>query len=327
MSININSKTRLLGLLGNPSRHSFSPLIQNHFLSYYKINCVYLTFEPDVDSLKTAFESAKNLNFIGLNITMPFKEEVFKLVDKTFGAASAIKAINTIKFLKKDRMALGFSTDGDGVIKSFNDKRINLDGKRCLILGAGGVAKSAVFSILQKKIKRIFLYDIVKEKALHLIEDLKSNLYSSTGFNEKKELIKIKFNYSEIEEMKEEKIKIKDVDKKIKILADLKDIEGRLDSVDIIMNCTPAGMDVDNYNDMIPVPQHWNLKNKIIFEMVYKPVRTQFLKKAYTEGAAAIINGIDMLINQAVFSFNIWFGIMPEEKVISKVKEKKLKVI
>jgi len=323
MAISINSKTRLLGLFGNPSRHSLSPLIQNHFLSCYKINFVYLTFEPPAENLKIAFESAKNLNFAGLNITMPFKEEVFKLVDKNIGTAAAIKAVNTIKFLEEGKVSYGYSTDGDGVIKSLNDKKIILNGKSCLILGAGGAAKSAVYAILQKNIGKVFIYDIIREKAPGLTEDLKNNL--SSGASSSKNKINTKKELKHAETGKE--IKFNDIDKKISILTDLKDIESSFDSVDLIINCTPVGMDTGNYKDMLPIPRYWNLKDKYIFEMVYKPVNTEFLKKGKKEGAAAAINGIDMLINQAVFSFKIWFDIIPEEKIIKQVREKILKII
>jgi len=325
MAININSKTRLLGLFGNPSRHSLSPLIQNHFLNCYGINCVYLTFEPPEKNLKMAFESAKNLNFVGLNITMPFKEKAFKLVDKNYGTAAFIKSINTVKFLNKNKNAYsyGFSTDGDGVIKSFADKKISLDGKNCLVLGAGGAARSATFAILQKNIGKVFIYDIIRKKALSLTGDLKNNLSSGACSSKNKINIKKELKPAEIGK----KTKVNDLDKKILILTDLKDMESSFDSIDLIINCTPVGMDTGTYKEMLPIPRYWNLKDKYIFEMVYKPVDTAFLNKAKKEGAAAIIKGTDMLINQAVFSFKIWFDIMPEEKIIKQVREKILKII
>jgi len=328
MTVNIDSKTRLLGLLGNPSRHSLSPLIQNYFLSHYRINCVYLTFEPPVNGLKMAFGSAKNLNFAGLNITMPFKEEAFKLVDKNYGAAAFIKSINTVKFSNKNKNvhAYGFSTDGDGVIKSFVDKKISLDGKNCLVLGAGGAARSATFAILQKNIGKIFIYDIIYKKALQLAQDLKNNLnlVPITMHNKhNKNNIKKELSFSELEKNN----KFESISKKISVIGDLKSIEEDFNLIDLIINCTPAGMDTDNFINLLPVPDYWNLKEKCIFDMVYKPVNTKFINKAEKEGAAVIIKGTDMLINQAVFSFKIWFDIMPEEKIIKQVREKVLRAI
>ena len=243
------------------------------------------------------------------------------MVDKTLGAAAIIKAINTIKFLEEEKTAIGFSTDGDGVIKSLEDKKFSWYGKNCLILGAGGAAKSAVYSILQKNVSKIFIYDIVEEKLQQLIKIFKYNLDKNSGND--KNIPETKGKLKSINIKKQ--IRKKGVDEKIIVLADLRDIESSFDSIDLIMNCTPVGMDAGNNKDLIPVLEYWNLKNKFIFDMVYKPVETKFLKKAKKEGASEIINGVDMLVNQAVYSFKIWFDIMPEEKIIKQVKEKILK--
>ena len=147
----IDSKTGLLGLFGNPSRHSLSPIIQNHLLKYYGLNYVYLSFEPETEKLGEAFKGAVDLGFHGLNVTMPFKEKIIGLLDKTSGNASIIDAVNTIKIFHDISSSEGFNTDGDGVIKSLDDKGFNRwDDAECLILGAGGAARSAIFSILSK---------------------------------------------------------------------------------------------------------------------------------------------------------------------------------
>jgi shikimate dehydrogenase len=288
----IDSKTEVLGLFGNPSKHSLSPVIQNFFLSEYGKNCVYLSFEPDSINLKEAFTGAKNLRFIGLNVTMPFKEDVFRLVDTTDAAATVFKAVNTVKFLPEENnmAAIGYSTDGAGVIKSLEDKKFLWKGEKCLILGAGGAAKSAVYSILQKPVEEIFVFDILPGKTDFLFELLGKP-------------------------------------KKIKPLIRLSDIEERLNEIGLIINCTPAGMDtgsVDNIN-LPAVPGHWSLKDKFVFDMVYKPFNTKLIKKARADGAAEVIPGIDMLINQAAFSFKIWFEVMPGERLLKEIKNELVK--
>jgi shikimate dehydrogenase len=288
----IDAKTGILGLFGNPSRHSLSPIIQNFFLSEYGKNCVYLSFEPDSINLKESFTGAKNLKFVGLNVTMPFKEEVFKLIDTADEAATVFRAVNTVKFLPEDNnTAIGYSTDGAGVIKSLEDKKFLWKGKKCLVLGAGGAAKSAVYSILQKPAEEIFVYDILPEKTNYMFELLGKPL-------------------------------------KIKPLIILTDIEERLNEIDLIINCTPAGMNTGNIDNInLPaVPGYWSLKDKFIFDMVYKPFNTKLIEKARADGAAEVIPGIDMLINQAAFSFKIWFEIMPEEKLLKEIKHELVKL-
>lgn len=289
----IDSKTRLLGLFGNPSRHSLSPVIQNFFLSEYGKNCVYLSFEPDSKNLKESFSGAKNLGFVGINVTMPFKEDVFKLVDIADEAASVFKAVNTVRFSSGDKdnnKAIGYSTDGAGVIKSLEDKKFLWKGTKCLVLGAGGAAKSAVYSISREPVEEIFVFDLFYEKTDYLCELLGRP-------------------------------------QKIKPVRSLADMEEKLNEIGLIINCTPAGMDtgnIDNIN-MLAVPDYWSLKDKFVFDMVYKPFNTKLLEKARADGASEMIPGIDMLINQAAFSFNIWFEIMPEERLLNEIKEELLR--
>jgi shikimate dehydrogenase len=287
----IDSKTGLLGLFGNPSRHSLSPVIQNFFLSEYKKNCVYLSFEPDSINLKDSFAGAKKLGFIGINVTMPFKEDIFKLVDSADEDASVFRAVNTVRFLHHDNnKAIGHSTDGDGVVKSLEDKKFLWKGKKCLVLGAGGAAKSAVYSIFRKPIEKVFVFDILPGKAQHLFELLGKP-------------------------------------QKISPIKSLADIEERLNEIDLIINCTPAGMDTGNVSNinLQAVPGHWSLKNKFVFDMVYKPFNTKLIEKAGADGAAEVIPGIDMLINQAAFSFKIWFGIMPAAMLLKEIKDELVK--
>ena len=78
------------------------------------------------------------------------------------------------------------------------------------------------------------------------------------------------------------------------------------------------GMKAKSYENMLPIPQDWNLNGKLIFDMVYNPVNTKFIKKAMAEGSE-IITGIDMLVNQAAYSFNIWFNAMPDTSNIRKM--------
>ena len=81
---------------------------------------------------------------------------------------------------------------------------------------------------------------------------------------------------------------------------------------------------IDNTN-LPAVPGHWSLKDKFVFDMVYKPFNTKLIEKARADGAAEVIPGIDMLINQAAFSFKIWFGIMPEERFLKEIKNELVK--
>jgi shikimate dehydrogenase len=276
----INSETRLVGLFGNPARHSLSPLIHNAFLERTGIDAVYITFEFPLENLKEAFTGAKKLGVLGLNITMPFKEYICKLADKIDLSSVGIGSVNTIKFNSIDSKSEGFNTDVDGFKKSLEDNDFDWNGKNCLILGAGGSAKSSVFALLEKPVKKVLIYNRTSSKS----EEIK-NSYS-----------------------KRKKAKIE-------ILDSLEEINPS--EVDLVCNCTPLGMDTSGLSGKMPVPDKWDLKNIFLFEMIYLPLNTRLLIKGKSEGAR-IINGLDMLINQAASSFKIWFDVLPETKGIKE---------
>ena len=279
----ISSSTKVIALIGNPVKHSLSPMIQNYFINKYSKDAVYLSFEIKRKDIREAFNGAKKLGISGLNVTMPFKEEVFKLTDNPDRVSSIIKSVNTVKFNQKENISEGFNTDAGGFLISLNQKKFKWTGSQCLVIGAGGAARSAIYGLLQKKVKRIFVYNRTAEKITAIIKDLKS-----------------------------------EGSEKIKALKGFDEINDEIKNIDLIVNCTPVGMDTGPKKDMLPVPEDWNLGGKFVFDMVYKPVETKFLKKAKKEGAMAL-NGIDLLVNQAALSFKIWFGILPGIDDIKKI--------
>ncbi len=301
--IKVDSQTRHIGLFGNPCRHSLSPFIQNTFLDYYGINCIYTVFEPDSSNLKTAFYGAANLEFIGLNITMPFKEKVYYLVDKVEESSKIIKSVNTVKFVNKINEnknnektveSIGFSTDGLGFVKSLDDYNFNWKQKNCLMIGAGGAARSLSYEIIKKPIKSLLIFDINISKA-NLIKRIVKNYNPNIN---------------------------------VKVLNKIIDAEKIYDDINLIINCTPLGMELKDSDNVkkIPIPNSWSLKNKYVFDLVYNPIDTMLLKKAKKEKAALSVSGIYMLVNQAAYSFYFWFNIMPQKEIIERVLKKIIKI-
>ncbi|MCD4669906.1 MAG: shikimate dehydrogenase [Actinomycetia bacterium] len=289
--INISSSTGLVGLFGYPAKHSLSPFIQNIFLMDNNIDTVYLTFEFPEEKLLSAFNGARNLGVCGLNITMPYKERICGLAENTDYLSEATGSVNTIRFDSKKNgiEATGFNTDIDGFAVSVKETGCSLENKNCLVIGAGGAARSAVFAFLGMKAKTVYIYNRTLKKAE-----------------------KIKQLFCEEER------------KKIKIVKSLETIVKKKINFNLICNCTPLGMNTRGMMDSIPVPENLELKNMIVFETIYDPLETKLIKKAKNEGAI-VIDGLDMLINQAASSFNIWFGIFPDTKNIKEMVLEHLK--
>jgi len=289
--INISSKTRLLSLFGYPARHSLSPFIQNIFLKDNNIDAVYLTFEFPGDMLLNAFNGARDMGIYGLNITMPYKEKIYQMADDKDASSRITGSVNTIRFdlIENGIKAKGFNTDIDGFTVSLKEAGQDLENKEYLIIGAGGAARSAVFAFLSKKAKKVYIYNRTRENA----EKIKQLFFGKER-------------------------------KKIETIENFELIIKKKINFDIICNCTPLGMNTQNMMDSIPIPESLDLKDKIVFETIYEPVETKLVKKAKDEGAR-VIDGLDMLINQAAASFNIWFDIVPGTKNIKKMLLKNLR--
>ncbi len=144
MSLKINSTTQLYGVLGNPVRHSLSPLMHNSAFSEKGINAVYLAFETD--DVKGAIGGMRALGIKGMSITIPYKSSVIPLLDEVDSMASDLGAVNTV--VNKDNRLIGYNTDAIGALRALEDV-VQVKGKTCVIVGAGGAAR-AIGYILKK---------------------------------------------------------------------------------------------------------------------------------------------------------------------------------
>jgi len=140
----INQHTELYGVLGNPVRHSLSPLMHNAAFSYENINAVYVAFEST--DIEGAIRGMRGLGIKGMSVTIFHKTSVIPLLDEIDPLAKAIGAVNTI--VNKNGKLIGYNTDTTGALRALSDF-VQVNGKRCLILGAGGAAR-AIGYILKK---------------------------------------------------------------------------------------------------------------------------------------------------------------------------------
>ena len=134
-----------LGLIGYPVKHSVSPAMHNAALKYLGIEGTYLAFEVKPNELEKAVFGAKALGFKGLNVTIPYKEEVLKFV-KPDSLASKIEAINTIDLEKM----IGYNTDAYGAIMALEENGVEIEDKVALVVGAGGAGKAIAFALVER---------------------------------------------------------------------------------------------------------------------------------------------------------------------------------
>jgi len=138
----IDAQTELFGIIGNPVRHSLSPMIHNGVFKRLDRNAVYVAFE--VKNLEEALRGIRGLEVRGVSVTTPFKTQVIPFLDKIEGLAKKIGAVNTI--VNRGGKLIGYNTDCEGALGALEEK-MNLRGKRVVLLGAGGAARAIGFGL------------------------------------------------------------------------------------------------------------------------------------------------------------------------------------
>ena len=136
----IKGSTNVVGLIGHPVEHSFSPPMHNAAFNKLNMDYVYTAFDVNPNDLKTAIMGAEALNIKGFNVTIPHKIEVMKYLNEIDEVAKLIGAVNTIDF----KSLKGYNTDGIGAIKAIGEVT-NVKNKNVVIAGAGGASRAISF--------------------------------------------------------------------------------------------------------------------------------------------------------------------------------------
>ena len=156
-------------VMGNPIKHSKSPQIHSLFASQTKQLINYTAIQVDSGGFKQAVGNFIAHKGKGLNITVPFKEEAWALVDERSERAERAGAINTIKLV--DNKLVGDNTDGVGLVNDLkNNYKITLAGKRILLMGAGGAARGVLAPLLSEQPQSIIIVNRTQSKAKELAE-------------------------------------------------------------------------------------------------------------------------------------------------------------
>ena len=154
-------------VIGNPIDHSLSPELHNHWIKKNLINAVYDKRHVKEGQLEKIILLLKNDELSGINVTVPYKKEVIKFVDKLTDESKATQSVNTI--YKINNKLIGHNTDIAGFELAIRHIKYNVNNKKVLILGAGGVVPSIILSLKKMKASKIILSNRTIKKA----EDLK----------------------------------------------------------------------------------------------------------------------------------------------------------
>ena len=199
-------------VIGNPINHSLSPQLHNYWLKQNKINAIYEKEKIDLNDLKNLVLRVKKSEIYGLNITVPFKNDIISFLDKLSLEAESTQSVNTIHL--KNNELVGYNTDVDGFELAIKASKYDVSGKKVFILGAGGVVPSIIFTLKKMGASEIIVSNRTKNKADKL-KKLFDNLTivdwgevpyfdmiinaTSLGLNDKDE---INLNFSKVEKGK-----------------------------------------------------------------------------------------------------------------------------
>ena len=168
--MNVRGKTKITGIFGYPIEHTLSPLMHNTAFEDLGLDNCYVPFLVTPDDLTYAVQSIRALNMLGVNITVPHKENVLPLLDKIDKEAAFIGAVNTITNV--NGILTGYNTDGRGFMSSLEEEGVSVEGKDVLIIGTGGACR-AISYYLSEKASKLSIFDIDKQKAEKLANDLR----------------------------------------------------------------------------------------------------------------------------------------------------------
>lgn len=166
----IKGSTNIVGLIGHPVEHSFSPPMHNAAFDALGMDYTYVAFDVNPAELQKAIEGARSLNIRGFNVTIPHKIEVMKYLDEIDDVARLIGAVNTIDF----KNLKGYNTDGIGAVRAIEEVT-SIKNKNVVIAGAGGASRAISFYIAKYGADSLTILNRNVDKAQSLAGDVSNS--------------------------------------------------------------------------------------------------------------------------------------------------------
>ncbi|MBP0483318.1 shikimate dehydrogenase [Sagittula salina] len=258
----------LAAVIGSPVAHSRSPRLFSHWLRKYGIPGHYVPLDVPEDKLEETIRLLPQLGFVGLNVTIPYKERMIELADKVSDRAQMIGAANTLVF--KDGAIHADNTDGYGFIENLHQGAPNWQPEAgpAVVFGAGGAARAVLAALIDVGVPEIRLTNRSRDRA----EQLQAEFGDVVQVHDWLQAGNI--------------------------------IEGSA----TVVNTTSLGM---TGKPEFRVPLDALEPRMVVTDIVYTPLQTRLLLEAEAVGCT-VVDGLGMLLHQAVPGFERWFGTRPE---------------
>jgi shikimate dehydrogenase len=267
-----------LGVFGDPVAHSLSPQMQNAALRAFEINMQYARFHIRPNELRSALRFLRELDFVGINLTVPHKIAGLTQIDVADESASRCGAVNTVRL--HDKKLIGSNTDAEGFSRAVRSEfSIDLRDLRVMILGAGGgTGRAIAWQCALENCERLVLVNRTLAKTSGIVELLRPFFAEPRVLGPVARLEAVGWDETAM--------------------------RAQFADIDLIVNATPLGM---NASDPAPIPARLLAPHHIVFDCVYRPSKTALLRAADEAGARGA-NGLSMLLHQGALSFSVWFN-------------------
>jgi shikimate dehydrogenase len=267
----ISGTTKLCGVIGDPIEHTMSPVMHNAAFRETGLDYVYTASRVRSEELGEAIRGMRTLNIRGLNVTIPHKVAVIPFLDEVDVLAEKIGAVNTI--VNDNGVLKGYNTDASGFLQALLEKGVDPQGKRVLVLGAGGASRAVSLALGERGARLVILNRLEELDWAHELAARIGRLFDT--------------------EVKSGELTR---DNTAEALAE----------TDILVNTTSVGMSPET--DRTPVDADLLRPGLVVFDIVYNPLKTRLLSEAEAAGAE-IVRGIEMLAWQGALAFEKWTGV------------------
>ncbi len=286
--MNIRATSQVLGVIGDPVAHSFSPDMHNAAIAALDVDYCYVAFHVLPGQICEAIKGVRGLNIRGLNVTIPHKLAVMEHMDRISEEALAVGAVNTIS--REDGELVGYNTDVYGIATSLREiAGIKIFPAHCVVLGAGGASRAVTYALgMQDDVQQVTILNRTVKRAEALAADM--------------------------EKMTGKKIAVGPLD------ADSQ--RGSFADAGVVVNTTSLGM-YPNVNASPLADVRAIHPDLVLCDTVFNPLETQLMRAFQSVGAPAF-GGLDMLVFQGARSFAIWTGIEPPTEVMKNAIVKRV---
>ncbi|MDO8673292.1 MAG: shikimate dehydrogenase [Dehalococcoidia bacterium] len=267
--------TMIVGIIGFPLKHTISPVFQQAAFDHLHLDIRYEAWETEPQDLGKIVEQLRGNRYLGMNVTVPFKEVVMPLLDKIDDLARRIGAVNTVA--NRAGLLVGFNTDAAGFLRALRAVAGFEPGHTvAVILGSGGAARAVAFALADAGARRIYIVNRTLKRAEALVADLALNGVSgATVF--------------------------------ARPWTDAGSIRDIIEECDLIVNTTSVGMKHGPAELRSPLEAGDIPSRALVYDIVYNPGVTPLLVEA-TKAGARTLGGLPMLVYQGAAALELWTG-------------------